>query len=295
VRDRERTGIRRIDEHRRPDPIPQLASRSCRGRVNRRVVSARRAIEAVRKRRARILAYHSISPYRQDVWSVRPDQLQRHLLLLLEAEFTIVGLDQIVSRIVDRRPLTGLLAITFDDAYTDFVEHALPILQRLGLQATLFVPVGLVGRTSSWSRVAHEAPIMTVDQLELARDRGIAIGSHSMHHRRLPTVSDEELADEVHSSRRWLEEHLGVGRVPFAYPFGAFGSRERAAVESAGYACAVGFGGLFGNGRDTDIFELNRDPILHATDERALRARLSGWADWMDAAASLSPRLDARR
>lgn len=39
------------------------------------------------------------------------------------------------------------LIITFDDAYASLTEHALPLLERHGFSATVYVPTALVGRT----------------------------------------------------------------------------------------------------------------------------------------------------
>jgi peptidoglycan/xylan/chitin deacetylase (PgdA/CDA1 family) len=44
----------------------------------------------------------------------------------------------------DQLPSRPVL-ITFDDAYTDFSDHALPVLQRYNLPATLFVPTAFPG------------------------------------------------------------------------------------------------------------------------------------------------------
>ena len=48
------------------------------------------------------------------------------------------------------------VAVTFDDAYCDFAEHAWPIMRRLGLPVTLFVPTGYPDRPDRafwWDRL----------------------------------------------------------------------------------------------------------------------------------------------
>jgi peptidoglycan/xylan/chitin deacetylase (PgdA/CDA1 family) len=61
-------------------------------------------------------------------------------LKLLRTLFQVVPLAEAASR---EEP--ELSAITFDDGWADNHAHALPVLNRLGLPATLFVTTGLIG------------------------------------------------------------------------------------------------------------------------------------------------------
>jgi peptidoglycan/xylan/chitin deacetylase (PgdA/CDA1 family) len=48
--------------------------------------------------------------------------------------------------------------VTFDDGYSDFADHAWPIMRRHGVPVTLFVPTAFPGRTDAefwWDRVAR--------------------------------------------------------------------------------------------------------------------------------------------
>jgi hypothetical protein len=45
----------------------------------------------------------------------------------------------------DRGQAAGLVGLTFDDGYTDFLDHAVPVLARHGMTATLYVVAGLLG------------------------------------------------------------------------------------------------------------------------------------------------------
>lgn len=62
------------------------------------------------------------------------DELARH--------YRFIGLDELD---VDRAGDKPALAVTFDDGYRDFYEHAFPILARKGIPATVFVITDLVG------------------------------------------------------------------------------------------------------------------------------------------------------
>ena len=50
------------------------------------------------------------------------------------------------------------VAITFDDGFANLYTHALPVLQRYGLRATVYIITGMVGKTTKWTdgiRVCH--------------------------------------------------------------------------------------------------------------------------------------------
>ncbi len=58
-------------------------------------------------------------------------------------------------------------AITFDDGYADNAEIALPILQRLGLQATFYISTGYLNGGRMWNdsviEVVRAAPVGTIE------------------------------------------------------------------------------------------------------------------------------------
>lgn len=59
--------------------------------------------------------------------------------------YRIVSLDEIGSLLERGVPCGNLAAVTFDDGYLDVYEHALPVLEQLGVPGAVFVVSGLVG------------------------------------------------------------------------------------------------------------------------------------------------------
>jgi peptidoglycan/xylan/chitin deacetylase (PgdA/CDA1 family) len=70
--------------------------------------------------------------------------LERHLDWL-GRHFRIVSVDDLDRRLEDPRGSLPLAAVTFDDGYSDVFHHALPLLQRKGVPASIFVVTDLVG------------------------------------------------------------------------------------------------------------------------------------------------------
>jgi peptidoglycan/xylan/chitin deacetylase (PgdA/CDA1 family) len=78
---------------------------------------------------------------------VSRSMLERHLDWI-GRRYRFVDLDELGALLESGRPIEErVAAITFDDGYRDFYDHALPVLQRKGVPSALFVVTGLVGTT----------------------------------------------------------------------------------------------------------------------------------------------------
>jgi peptidoglycan/xylan/chitin deacetylase (PgdA/CDA1 family) len=88
---------------------------------------------------------------------------------------------------------------------------------------------------------------------ELARD-GVTFGSHSLTHQILPKVSLPEAQHELETSKRLLEQHLGMECGTFTYPNGSWTREVRDLVAKAGYTRA------FRN--DAGAWTSDSDPLL---------------------------------
>ena len=80
--------------------------------------------------------------------------------------------------------------------------------------------------------------VLNWDQIRHLNSRGIEIGSHTVNHQFLPTVSGQEAIDELVHSKRKLEEQLKSNVCCFSYPGGKYNDNMVKLVEESGYACA---------------------------------------------------------
>jgi peptidoglycan/xylan/chitin deacetylase (PgdA/CDA1 family) len=93
-----------------------------------------------------------------------------------------------------------------------------------------------------------DAEAMTVTEMQhIARNPLVTIGAHTVTHRFLSRLADDEVKWEVAESKRTLEQYLDISVDHFSYPYGAAGQREAAIVRDAGFKTAVttGNGTLF--------------------------------------------------
>ena len=171
-----------------------------------------------------ILTYHSIDRS-GSVLSVTPSDFREHMQLLVRNGFNGIRFDQLVDAMNGNAVLPPkAVVLTFDDAYANFHEHAMPALREAGYCATLFVVAGLVGKSNEWPGQGPSIPNMPLLDWPALREiaqAGIEIGSHTCTHPRLDQARTDQLEEEIAGSRCTLEDGVGVPVTTFAYPFGA--------------------------------------------------------------------------
>ncbi|MCC9311795.1 polysaccharide deacetylase family protein [Kitasatospora sp. RB6PN24] len=189
-----------------------------------------------------VLMYHSVDTYEEDpnLLTVRPDRFARQIDWLRRRGLRGVGMSELLRARAQGRA-GSLVGLTFDDGYTDFTRHVLPILDELGFSATVYVVAGLIGGHNVWDAGAPRKDLLTAEQVRSLADAGVEIGSHGFHHVRLPGLGDAELTTETALSRELLEEITRHPVNSFCYPYGAVDAAAVSAVRTAGYdhACAI--------------------------------------------------------
>jgi peptidoglycan/xylan/chitin deacetylase (PgdA/CDA1 family) len=189
-----------------------------------------------------VLCYHALSERWQAELSVRPRAFERQLIHLLDAGYVGTTFESAVSS----PPAERTLAVTFDDGFRSVLTLAFPVLERLGLPASVFVATAFPdsGRPLSGPGIDHwltgphadELVPLSWGDLGILAEAGWEIGSHTRTHPRLTELDDERLAEELEGSRTACEERLGVSCRSLAYPYGAVDDRVAEAARRAGYS-----------------------------------------------------------
>ncbi len=207
-----------------------------------------------------VLAYHLVGAGTESPVDLPTESFRRQMEELWERGAEVVPLSRAVTALERGIPLErDLVAVTFDDAYRNFAEEALPILDRLRLPATLFVPTDFVdGDRPGPLTGAETLPPVPWERLrELASGEGVELGSHSRSHPDLRSLSEPELADEVAGSKHVLEERTGREPLVFCYPR-AHWSRRAEAVVAESYRGAVIGGGWKNRPGSASPFRIHR-------------------------------------
>ena len=192
-----------------------------------------------------VLCYHAVSKRWPAELSVAPDAFDAQIEHLLRRGYRATTF----SHAVEGRDGGRQLAITFDDGFQSVQDLAFPILERLGVPATLYVPTSFMESRGQlawpgideWKGTEHEAELanMTWDGVRELRDAGWEIGAHTHTHPRLTQVDDAQLADELQRSRAICEKRLGERCRSIAYPYGDVDGRVIAAAREAGFETAA--------------------------------------------------------
>ncbi|WP_405582942.1 polysaccharide deacetylase family protein [Streptomyces sp. NBC_01092] len=189
-----------------------------------------------------VAMYHSVSNCPDDPYdiTVTPGRLERQFAWLAARGLRGVSVRELLAARAHGQE-RGLVGLTFDDGYTDFVTTALPVLHRWGFTATVFVLAGLLDGENAWELIGPRKALLDADGIRFAADAGMEIASHGLHHIDLTAAHDEELDAEVTESRHQLARITGDDVEGFCYPYGHLDDRAVDAVRRAGYryACAI--------------------------------------------------------
>jgi glycosyltransferase involved in cell wall biosynthesis/peptidoglycan/xylan/chitin deacetylase (PgdA/CDA1 family) len=185
-----------------------------------------RALQREFRMRLPILLYHHVGPIGGDTnpeLTVSPERFEAQVRCLARRGYQGIRLSDWLAWVRTGRPLPEKpVLLTFDDAYADIARYALPVLERYGFGAAVFVITGRVGGTISWGKSKGLFQLMSAEQIREWAGRGIEFGAHSRTHPDLTTLDPAALRDEVVGSKRDLEDILQAPVISFAYPYGPY-------------------------------------------------------------------------
>jgi peptidoglycan/xylan/chitin deacetylase (PgdA/CDA1 family) len=231
----------------------------------------------------------------------------------IKRHFRIVGLSEYIDCISGRKqPERRIALLTFDDADSEFIEYALPVLSKHLCKSVVFAPTDFIGTdkhiwhlrvtnlirsidSEGWTRLQSHAgqfneqiakvirqssvadedrraktcrvlahtldqmdpyeldlivteleqiaaakytlgvTCMNWEQLAQIARQGVAIGSHTVTHRKLASLDEQAIRTELVESKLLLEQKLGNTVTAICYPAGSFNDTVMAAAPEAGY------------------------------------------------------------
>jgi peptidoglycan/xylan/chitin deacetylase (PgdA/CDA1 family) len=225
-----------------------------------------------RQRAVPILMYHRVdyvtasTPAATKALTVSPEDF-RHQMKWLEGH----GYHTITQRSLFNALMCGShlprkpIVVTFDDGYRDVYRYASPVIERFGMHAISYL---ITERISG-----DDHSFLSWKQVRGFEKRGVEIGSHTVSHAALASLSDAGALAELVQSRKKLEQKLDHRVSWLAYPYGSYDSRIERLAKKAGYKLAVttDWGSLQSAQRP---FALKRLRILDSTGVSGLAAML---------------------
>jgi peptidoglycan/xylan/chitin deacetylase (PgdA/CDA1 family) len=129
-----------------------------------------------------------------------------------------------------------VVSFTFDDAYADQWQYAVPLLRSNDMNATFYVITadsdGPYPCCMSWA------------QLRTLQGEGDDIGSHTISHPRLTTLTTARVTKEICGSRADMLRNGINDPESFAYPYGSYNKANERVATHCGFTNARQGGGI---------------------------------------------------
>lgn len=163
-----------------------------------------------------VLAYHGVKKKQKKKFAQQMRMVDSH---------TVSG--RCICQTEGNKNQSFLICVTFDDAFTNLLTNAIPVITELKIPITVFISTGSLGSFPSWLQGSRHPDstemVLSVEELlELKKNPLITFGSHTVSHPRLSQKPVEEMREELHVSRETLNEIIGENISNLALPHGDY-------------------------------------------------------------------------
>lgn len=223
--------------------------------VSPRSMTAKMLKDSANGTKVVVLNYHKIDNMNISL-SVLPKDFEAQMAYLKENDFHAITPEELYSALSGNTELPeNPVLITFDDGYEDNYVNAYPILKKYGFKGTIFVITSFLDKNMknyiTWDQAA-----------EMDASGIISIQSHTVTHRSMTELSDDQLRRELVDSKEAIETHLHKKVNFIAYPTGTYNLHIAQLVKESGYEGA--FTIKYGNvDKASNLYALERVPVFH--------------------------------
>ena len=163
------------------------------------------------------------------------------------------------------------ISITFDDGFADVLYKASPILSKLNIPFTVFVPPKLILEKNEYLSISE---LKELSKLDIC-----TIGAHGYSHEPLTKFSLDDVSKEISYSKSWLEDATGDEIKYMSYPHGAVNNYIKNEVKKFDFISASSSKpGV--NLAKLDMLELRRTAILSHDSLDQFISKINGEWDW---------------
>jgi peptidoglycan/xylan/chitin deacetylase (PgdA/CDA1 family) len=247
-----------------------------------------------------ILAYHRVAPVQPEcpppTINVTPDRFREQITGIIRQGFKFLPLQEVLKKSAARESLPPRTAVlTFDDGFESIYEYAWPTLREMQVPSTIFLTTSFLNQQTpfpfdAWGRTYSEKvppicyrPLSHGQCVEMAGTGLVELGAHTHTHADFRD-RDEEFRSDMQLCLDYFEEHFGITRPSFAFPFGkpSLGFAGPSSVKVArelGVTCALTTEAVSACVSDSP-YSWGRFNVYDWDTSKTVAAKLLGYYSW---------------
>lgn len=134
------------------------------------------------------------------------------------------------------------IIITFDDCPKELWDFAIPELLKRNMKAVFYIPTAHLGGHNQWNVAEGKPKVCLMDEDDVRRllQAGMEVGSHAHDHVMLGEMVEQEVRDQLNSSKTILERLIARPVISIAYPYGSLPHGYTRLIKDAGYHYGLG-------------------------------------------------------
>jgi peptidoglycan/xylan/chitin deacetylase (PgdA/CDA1 family) len=207
-----------------------------------------------------MILYHHLVSDRPHRFGTSTAYFLRQVNYLLR-HYRVVSLTEAVELVRKGGVKAPTVAVTFDDGYAANFVNLRAVTEETGVPVGYFISTEHIsnGREFAHDQLEgeHGFPPNTWEQIEILKQNGYEIGSHTRNHADCGSTDEEFLRREIVGSGEDIQQKLGP-TAHFSFPFGL---PENISAPAAAIACAT----------YTNVFSAYRGGNFQADSRRILR------------------------
>ena len=171
-----------------------------------------------------VLMYHQMignhkSPNR---YMITIQEFERQMKYIKNNGYQPIGIEDFEMRL---NRFVNPVMITFDDGFETDLTIALPIMQKYGFKSTHFIVTDYIGTKG----------YMNWEQVQVLKERGMSIHSHTKSHRLLDWLDEAEAKEELSLSKSIIEKKMGNQVIALSLPRGCGSSKMKGLLKECRY------------------------------------------------------------
>lgn len=175
-----------------------------------------------------VLCYHGVN----DAQRLRFEH-QVHMI-----QHRVVSSRTMSSFVSDKKILS--ICLTFDDAFVNLMDNVIPVITKLRIPITIFIPTGNLGSTPAWLKKRKHPDsqelVLSAEQLSILKDNlMISFGSHTVDHPQLSQLNEKAILDQLKISREMIAKIIDQEITELALPHGDYNDAVLRLAFAAGY------------------------------------------------------------